>query len=83
MPYPPRRTERAEQWAAGTARSGTTALGGIQGRLEAFIVAEYRNGLSLRQVAEKTDRSQTAIRRVLNKHAVPRRPRGAAPVPRR
>ena len=78
MPNPPRPQLRAEQWAAGTARSGTTAAGGVQGQLEAFIVDQYQRGRSLREVAESVDRSQTAIRRVLDKHAVPRRPRGAA-----
>jgi hypothetical protein len=81
VPYPPRPQLRPERWAAGTARSGTTAAGGVQARLEAFIVEQYRAGRSLREVAELVDRSQTAIRRVLDKHAISRRPQGAAALP--
>lgn len=45
--------------------------------MEAFIVGAYESGLSLRQIAELTDRTQTAVRRALDKHQVPRRPVGA------
>jgi hypothetical protein len=37
----------------------------------------------LRELAELVDRSQTAVRRVLDKHGVARRPVGAAPLPPR
>ncbi|MDP9458812.1 MAG: hypothetical protein M3Q22_00710 [Actinomycetota bacterium] len=50
----------------------------MQARLEVFIVDRYRAGRSLREVAEMVDRSQTAVRRVLDKNSVPCRPRGAA-----
>jgi hypothetical protein len=78
VPYPPRPQLRAQSWAAGTARSGTTAAGDVQARLEAFVVAQYHAGRSLREIADLVDRSQTAIRRVLDKHGVRRRPAGAA-----
>jgi predicted transcriptional regulator len=62
----------------GTARTGNPAGGGVQVRLEAFVVEQYRAGRSLREIAELVDRSPTAVRRVLNRHQVPRRGRGAA-----
>lgn len=63
---------------AGTAVSGNAAAGGVQSQLEDFVVAQYRAGRSLREIAELVDRSQTAVRRVLDKHRVPRRAAGAA-----
>nr|WP_211661811.1 helix-turn-helix domain containing protein [Modestobacter muralis] len=62
---------------AGT-RDGAHPL--LQARLEAFIVASYREGRSLREIAELVDRSQTAVRKALDKHQVPRRPAGARPI---
>lgn len=44
-----------------------------------FIVAAYADGRSLRELAELTDRSHSAVRNILAKHGVLRRPRGAAP----
>ena len=49
----------------------------LQAQLESFVLAEYAGGRSLRQIAELTDRSPTAVRRVLDKHRVPRRAVGA------
>ncbi|MFC7571438.1 helix-turn-helix domain-containing protein [Klenkia terrae] len=49
----------------------------LQTQLEAFVLAEYAAGRSLRQIAELIDRSPTAVRRVLDKHGVPRRAVGA------
>jgi len=48
--------------------------------LEAFVVEQYRAGRSLREIAELVDRTQTAVRRVLDKHDVRRREPGASPV---
>jgi hypothetical protein len=48
--------------------------------LIAFVAREYRAGRSLRELAELTDRSQTAIRRAHDEVGVPRRGRGASPV---
>ena len=42
-----------------------------------FVVAQYEAGRSLRELAELTGRTQTAIRRALDEAGVPRRPRGA------
>lgn len=78
MPYPPRPHLRPLAPFVGTARSGNPADGDVQRNLEEFVVEQYRKGRSLREIAELVDRSQTAVRRVLDKHGVPRRPRGAA-----
>ncbi|WP_457622844.1 helix-turn-helix domain-containing protein [Nocardioides secundeburneus] len=44
----------------------------------AFVVSGYQAGRSLRQIAELTDRTQTAVRRALDQAGIPRRARGAA-----
>jgi len=62
---------------AGTACTGTVVSRELQARLEIFTVAQYAEGRSLREIAELVDRSQTAVRRVLDKHGVQRRPAGA------
>ncbi|SHN88836.1 hypothetical protein SAMN05660350_04826 [Geodermatophilus obscurus] len=77
MAYPPRRQLRPLPEFTGTARNGNPAGGDVQVRLEAFVVEQYRAGRSLREIAELADRSPTAVRRVLDKHSVPRRARGA------
>ena len=77
MPYPPRPQLRPLPEFAGT-RDGAHPL--LQARLETFIIASYREGRSLREIAELVDRTQTAVRRVLGKHGVPRRPAGARPL---
>ncbi|WP_152191211.1 helix-turn-helix domain-containing protein [Georgenia satyanarayanai] len=46
-------------------------------RFDAFVAQQYTAGLSLRQVAELTGRTQTAVRRSLDRSGVPRRDRGA------
>jgi hypothetical protein len=47
-------------------------------RLSAFVVEQYLAGLSLRQIAELTDRSFSGVRRILATRGVRRRPAGAA-----
>jgi hypothetical protein len=78
VPYPPRPQLRPLPEFTGTARTGTVPGRELQAQLETFIVDQYAAGRSLREIAELVDRSQTAVRRVLDKHDVPRRPRGAA-----
>lgn len=46
-------------------------------RLLEFVAVEYGNGRSLRELAELTGRTQTAIRRALDQAGVVRRRRGA------
>jgi hypothetical protein len=48
--------------------------------LVAFVAEQYRAGRSLRELAELTGRTQTAVRRALDQAGVPRRGRGAYPV---
>ncbi len=48
--------------------------------LLAFVADRYRAGQSLRELAELTGRTQTAVRRALDQVGVPRRARGAYPV---
>jgi hypothetical protein len=50
----------------------------IQARVETFIVEQYEAGRSLRQLAELTDRSFSAVRNILARHRVHRRNSGAA-----
>ncbi|MBY9074254.1 hypothetical protein K1X13_05400 [Nocardioides sp. WL0053] len=45
--------------------------------LLAFVATHYEAGRSLRQIAELTGRTQTAVRRALDQAGVPRRARGA------
>ena len=77
MPYPPRPQLAPLPQFAGTARNGTIPSRDLQNQLEAYVVTAYLHGRSLREIAELVDRTQTAVRRVLNKHQVPRRPVGA------
>ena len=49
----------------------------MQARVEAFIVEQYAAGRSLRQLAELTDRSFSAVRNILSTHGVHRRGSGA------
>ena len=42
-----------------------------------FVAREYPAGRSLRELAELTGRTQTAIRRALTELGIPRRERGA------
>jgi hypothetical protein len=56
MPYPPRPQLRPLPAFAGTARTGTVPSQRLQAQLEAFVLAEYGAGRSLRQIAELIDR---------------------------
>jgi predicted transcriptional regulator len=47
-------------------------------QLLAYVAREYPAGRSLRELAELTGRSQTAVRRALDELGIPRRRRGAA-----
>ena len=46
------------------------------------MLEQYAGGRSLREIAELTDRSHSAVRNLLDKHGVRRRERGAAVVER-
>jgi predicted HTH domain antitoxin len=46
-------------------------------RFVAFVLEQYQEGRSLREIAELTDRSFSAIRNILDTRGVQRRPPGA------
>lgn len=76
MAYPPRPQLRPLSNFAGSAQSRPDPR--VQAQVEAFILSEYEAGRSLRELAELTDRSHSAVRNILVKHAVVRRPSGSA-----
>lgn len=78
MPYPGRPILEPLPSFRGTATIKQSAQ--QRRTLIAFVAREYQAGRSLRELAELTDRSQTAIRRALDEAGVPRRGRGATPV---
>ena len=51
----------------------------VQARVKRFVLEEYAAGRSLREIAELTDRSFSAVRNILNKRGMRRRERGAVP----
>src|SRR4051794_9877151 len=74
MPYPPRPQLRPLPEFAGTASPRPDPA--VQARVEAFIVKQYTAGRSLRELAELTDRSFSAVRNILARHGVHRRGTG-------
>ncbi len=52
----------------------------MQTRVEAFVLEQYAAGRSLRELAELTDRSFSAVRNILDRHAIHRRGAGATVV---
>lgn len=79
MPYPGRPALQPLPRSAGTAGQGGAYA---DPELVAFVLEEYAAGRSLREIAELTDRSHSAIRYVLQRRGVLRRGRGAPPVQR-
>jgi hypothetical protein len=73
--YPPGPRLRPLPEFSGTAKPRPDPT--LQARVEAFIVEQYAAGRSLRQLAELTDRSFSAVRNILSKHGVHRRGSGA------
>lgn len=80
VPYLSRPSLRPLPEFEGTARTGTVLSAALQARLEAYVLESYAGGRSLREIGELVDRSQTAVRRILDRHHIPRRPAGARPV---
>src|SRR3712207_6533608 len=78
MPYPPRPQLRPLAEFAGTASPRPDPT--MQARVERFILEQYAAGRSLRELAELTDRSFSAVRNILKKYGVIRRGVGAVPV---
>ncbi len=75
MPYPPRPQLRGLPEFAGMARSRPNPS--AQARVEAFVLAQYAAGRSLREIAELTDRSFSAVRNSSDEHGIVRRGVGA------
>ena len=75
MPYPSRPVHETLARFAGTNTTRPTRE--QRAALLEFVAAGYRAGRSLRELAELTGRTQTAVRRALDDAGVPRRPRGA------
>lgn len=73
--YPGRKVHDVLPQFAGTNVIKPTAV--QRAELLAFVAEEYPAGRSLRELAELTGRTQTAVRRALDEAAVPRRGRGA------
>ena len=78
MAYPSRPVFEVLPQFRGTASVRQTAA--QRRRLIEFVAAEYQHGRSLRELAEQTGRTQTAVRRALDEAGVTRRGRGAQPV---
>lgn len=76
MPYPSRPVLDVLPEFAGTNSTRQTAEQRRQ--LLEFVAEQYAAGRSLRELAELTGRTQSAIRRALDQAGVPRRSRGAA-----
>lgn len=77
MAYPSRPTLRVLPQFAGTNRTRQTPE---QRRvLVGYVAREYEAGRSLRELAELTGRTQSAVRRALDQAGIMRRGRGAPP----
>lgn len=75
MPYPGRPRHQPLPQFRGTATTRPTPQ--QRAALREYVIPEYLAGRSLRELAELTDRTQTAIRRVLAEAGVQLRPSGA------
>ena len=78
MPYPPRPQLRPLPEFAGSALSRPDPA--VHAQVEAFVLEQDAASWSLRQLAELTDRSHSAVRNILDKHGIRRRNTGAARV---
>jgi predicted transcriptional regulator len=78
MSYPSRPVLEVLPQFRGTASVRQTAA--QRRRLIEFVAVKYQRGRSLRELAEQTGRTQTAVRRALDQAGVAPRGRGAQPV---
>ncbi|RBY76874.1 helix-turn-helix domain containing protein [Blastococcus sp. TF02-09] len=77
-PYPPRPQLRPLPEFVGTNVPRPDPA--VQQRVEQFVLSAYAAGRSLREIAELTNRSHSAIRNILDKRGMQRRLRGAGRV---
>ncbi|WP_442937467.1 helix-turn-helix domain-containing protein [Nocardioides sp. URHA0020] len=75
MPYPSRPVLDAVAEFRGSATTRPSPE--QRRRLLEFVAAQCRAGRSLREIAELADRTQSAVRRILDQAGVPRRGQGA------
>ena len=78
MSYPGRKVHAVLPQFRGT--NSTRPSAQQRAQLMEFVAREYVAGHSLRELAELTGRTQSAIRRALDQAHVPRRGRGAPPI---
>ena len=78
MSYPSR--PRRDPLPEFTGQRGRWLPPGSTLRLTRFVVEEYNDGRSLREISELVDRSHREVANILNAAGVPRRPVGAAQV---
>jgi hypothetical protein len=79
MPYPARpRREPLPEFAG---RRGRWLPPGSTIRLTQFVVKQYNDGRSLREISELVDRSHREVANILHAVGVPRRQVGAARLP--
>jgi hypothetical protein len=76
VPYPPRPQLQPLPEFVGTAVPRPDPQ--VQARVERLVLEQYAAGRSLREIAELTDRSFSAVRNILDKHGVRRRNVGAS-----
>lgn len=78
MVYPGRKIHNVLPEFVGT--SGIKQSPEQRARLIEFAAGEYQAGRSLREIAELTGRTQTAVRRALDEARITRRQPGASPI---
>ncbi len=77
MPYPSRPVLEVLPQFRGDVKNGYNLL--QRDRFDRFVAEQYAAG-QLRELGELTGRTQTAVRRSLDRTGTPRRGRGAQPV---
>lgn len=78
MPYPARPVLEMLPQFRGDLKNGYNLF--QRDRFDRFVAEQYVAGRSLREVGELTGRTQTAVRRSLDRTGTPRRRRGAQQV---
>lgn len=78
MPYPSRPVLEVLPQFRGNVKHGSHVF--QRDRFDRFMAEQYTAGRSLRQLGELTGRTQTAVRRSLDRTGTPRRGRGAQQV---